>query len=73
MSSTNQFAPPPAPGWHRRWWRELKTEESGQNLLEYTLLLAAIGLTAAAFLIGVGQLTYGLFQIANSRLASASQ
>jgi Flp pilus assembly pilin Flp len=51
----------------------LKREESGQNLLEYTLLLAAIALAASAFVLGVGQLTFGLFSIANSRLASASQ
>ena len=73
MPTTNQRPQPPEPNGLRRLWRRLKREESGQNLLEYTLLLAAIALAASAFVLGVGQLTFGLFSIANSRLASASQ
>ena len=54
-------------------WQELIHSESGQDLLEYTILLGALGLAGAAFLVGVGNLTKGLFTIANSRLMSASQ
>jgi Flp pilus assembly pilin Flp len=63
-----------ARGIRRAWaWRALLTGESGQNLIEYSLLLAFVALTAAACVLGVGRLTTGLFQIANSRLMSASQ
>jgi hypothetical protein len=37
-------------GVHRRWstWRRLFNEERGQDLVEYALLTAAIGLSALA-------------------------
>ncbi len=41
-------------------------------MVEYALLLAAIALAGAAFYIGIGQVTGGLWSIANSRLASAN-
>ena len=47
-------------------------EERGQDLVEYTLILAAIALAGAAAFIGVGTSVNGLWSIANSRLASAN-
>jgi Flp pilus assembly pilin Flp len=48
-------------------------DEGGQDLIEYTLLLAFIALVGAAVFIGMGNTTSGLWTIVNSRLASANQ
>jgi len=52
--------------------REFVCEELGQDMLEYTLLLAAISLAGAAAYIGIGASINGLWTIANSRLAAAN-
>ena len=46
--------------------------ESGQDLVEYSLMLAFICLTGAALFIGMGQMTTSLWGIVNGRLAAAS-
>ena len=51
------------------FWRS----EGGQDLVEYSLLMAAICLMGAAVFIGMGNYTSGLWFIVNSRLASANQ
>ena len=48
-------------------------DEDGQDLIEYSLLLAFICLSGAAMFIGMGQTTSGLWSIVNSRLAAANQ
>ena len=48
-------------------------DDRGQDLIEYTLLLAFIALVGAAAYIGMGLSTTALWQAANSRLASANQ
>lgn len=48
-------------------------DDSGQDIVEYALLLAFIALAGAAFYVGIGQSTTGLWSIVNSRLASANQ
>ena len=48
-------------------------EESGQDLIEYTLLLAFVALASAALFIGAGGSVSGIWSIANSRLAVACQ
>jgi Flp pilus assembly pilin Flp len=48
-------------------------EDDGQDLIEYSLLLAFIVLVGAAVFIGVGSTTSGLWTIMNGRLASANQ
>jgi Flp pilus assembly pilin Flp len=53
----------------RGFWRD----ERGQDLIEYSLLLAFVCLSGAAMFIGMGQTTRGLWNIVNSRLASANQ
>jgi Flp pilus assembly pilin Flp len=48
-------------------------DAQGQDLIEYSLLLAFIALAGVAALISVGGLTSSIWGIANSRLASANQ
>jgi len=47
-------------------------EESGQDLIEYTLLLAFVALASAALFIGAGGSVKGIWSIANSQLAVAN-
>ena len=47
-------------------------EEQGQDLIEYTLLLAFVALASAALFIDAGTSINGIWKIANSRLADAS-
>ena len=47
-------------------------DEQGQDLVEYSLLLAFVCLSGAALFIGMGRTTSGLWSIVNSRLASAA-
>ena len=53
--------------------KEFFRHESGQDLIEYTLLLAFIALAGAAFVIGMSSTTSGIWRIVNSRLNSANQ
>jgi Flp pilus assembly pilin Flp len=57
---------PPMNRFGRLW-----ADERGQDLVEYTLLLAAIGLAGAAALIGMSASTGSIWTTVNSRLASA--
>jgi Flp pilus assembly pilin Flp len=52
--------------------RNLIDNDNGQDLIEYSLLLAFICLAGAAAYIGMGQSINGLWTVVNSRLASAS-
>jgi Flp pilus assembly pilin Flp len=52
-----------------RFWRD----EDGQDLVEYSLLLAFVCLAGAAMFIGMGRNVNGIWSIVNSRLASANQ
>ena len=51
-----------------QFWRD----ECGQDVIEYTLLLAFIALAGAALFIGIGETTAGIWGIVNARLDSAS-
>jgi len=57
----------------RGLWCRLWCDEQGQDLIEYSLLLAFVCLSGAAAFIGMGQTTSGLWSIVNSRLAAANQ
>lgn len=57
----------------RAWWREFARDEGGQDLVEYSLLLAFVCLVGAAAFIGMGQNTSALWTIVNTRLAAANQ
>ncbi|MEQ1883415.1 MAG: hypothetical protein ABL967_00010 [Bryobacteraceae bacterium] len=52
----------------RSFWRS----EDGQDLIEYSLLLAFVCLSGAAAFLGMGQTTRGLWSIVNNRLAAAN-
>jgi Flp pilus assembly pilin Flp len=47
-------------------------EEQGQDLIEYTLLLAFVCLTSAALFVGAGTGTSGIWTSTNSQLAAAN-
>jgi Flp pilus assembly pilin Flp len=47
-------------------------DESGQDLIEYTLLLAFVALASAALFIGAGNSVQGIWSITNSQLVAAN-
>ena len=47
-------------------------DESGQDLIEYTLLLAFVALASAALFIGAGNSVKGIWSVSNSQLAAAN-
>lgn len=47
-------------------------DESGQDLIEYTLLMAFVALASAALFIGAGGSIKGIWSVTNSQLAAAS-
>ena len=47
-------------------------EETGQDLIEYTLLMAFIALASAAIFIGAGGSVATIWNTANNQLASAA-
>jgi len=47
-------------------------EEQGQDLVEYTLLLAFVCLASAAIFIGAGGQLAGIWSVANTKLVCAN-
>jgi Flp pilus assembly pilin Flp len=52
--------------------RNFIRDENGQDLIEYTLLLAFVALASAAIFIGAGTSVSSIWNIANSRLLAAN-
>ncbi|HEV3198387.1 MAG TPA: hypothetical protein VGZ73_10775 [Bryobacteraceae bacterium] len=52
--------------------RNLWTDETGQDLIEYTLLLAFVALASAALFIGAGGQISGIWGTANTQLVAAN-
>lgn len=52
----------------RNFWRD----DSGQDLIEYTLLLAFVALASAALFLGAGGSIKGIWSTTNSQLAAAN-
>ena len=52
--------------------RNLWKEERGQDLIEYTLLMAFVALASAALFLGAGGSIKGIWSVTNSQLAAAS-
>ena len=52
--------------------RNLWNEEQGQDLIEYTLLLAFVALASAALFLGAGGSIKGIWTVTNSQLTSAN-
>jgi Flp pilus assembly pilin Flp len=47
-------------------------DEQGQDLIEYTLLLAFVALASAALFIGAGASVQGIWSTTNSQLVAAN-
>jgi Flp pilus assembly pilin Flp len=47
-------------------------DEQGQDLIEYTLLLAFVALASAALFIGAGNSVKGIWSVTNTQLSSAN-
>jgi Flp pilus assembly pilin Flp len=52
--------------------RNLWNEEQGQDLIEYTLLMAFVALASAALFIGAGTSIKGIWGTANTNLTNAA-
>jgi len=50
----------------------LWNDEQGQDLIEYTLLMAFVALASAALFIGAGNSVSGIWTQTNTRLAAAN-
>lgn len=55
-----------------RMFKQIWRNEEGQDLIEYTLLLAFVALVAAGLFIQAGNVTAGIWGTANSILTSAN-
>jgi len=47
-------------------------DDQGQDLIEYTLLMAFVALASAALFIGAGGSIKGIWSVTNSQLAAAN-
>jgi Flp pilus assembly pilin Flp len=52
----------------RNFWQE----DQGQDLIEYTLLLAFVALASAALFLGAGKSITGIWNATSSQLAAAN-
>ena len=52
--------------------RNLWNEEQGQDLIEYTLLMAFVALASAALFLGVGGSVRGIWTTTNTQLGNAN-
>jgi Flp pilus assembly pilin Flp len=52
--------------------RNLWNDEQGQDLIEYTLLMAFVALASAALFIGAGNSVKGIWGAANTQLVAAN-
>ena len=77
--ASGQYGPspprPPFEWWPRApfEWRTHLRDEQGQDLIEYTLLLAFVALASAALFIGAGNSVKGIWSVTNSQLSAANQ
>ena len=52
----------------RNFWND----DQGQDLIEYTLLMAFVALASAALFLGAGGSIKGIWQVTNNQLAAAN-
>jgi Flp pilus assembly pilin Flp len=52
----------------RNFW----LDEQGQDLIEYTLLMAFVALASAALFLGAGGSIKGIWSVSNSQLSAAN-
>jgi len=53
-------------------FKSLWQDEQGQDLIEYTLLMAFVALASAALFLGAGGSIKGIWSVTNSQLAAAN-
>jgi Flp pilus assembly pilin Flp len=53
-------------------WGDVCRGEEAQDLIEYSLLLAAVALAGAAAIISMGNISTGIWTKVNSRLANSN-
>jgi Flp pilus assembly pilin Flp len=54
------------------FWKSFCREESGQDLIEYTLLLAFVSLASASLFMGAGNSINSIWQTGNNTLSNAA-
>jgi Flp pilus assembly pilin Flp len=54
------------------WTKNFVREEQGQDLIEYTLLLAFVALASAALFIGAGGTINQIWTVTNNTLSNAA-
>ena len=52
--------------------RRFVSDDQGQDLIEYTLLMAFIAMASAALYLGAGGSIKGIWSVSNSQLAAAN-
>jgi Flp pilus assembly pilin Flp len=55
-----------------RTLRKFGADETGQDLIEYTLLMAFVALASAALFLGAGNSIMGIWTSANTQLSAAN-
>jgi Flp pilus assembly pilin Flp len=55
-----------------KFWTEFRTDERGQDLIEYTLMLAFVALASAALFASAGGSIDTIWSHTDSRLAAAA-
>jgi Flp pilus assembly pilin Flp len=55
-----------------RTLRKFLIDESGQDLIEYTLLMAFVALASAALFLGAGNSIMGIWTSTNTQLSAAN-
>lgn len=56
----------------KQFMLQFLADESGQDLIEYTLLMAFVALASAALFLGAGGSIAGIWTTSNSQLAAAN-
>jgi Flp pilus assembly pilin Flp len=55
-----------------QYFRRFLSDDQGQDLIEYTLLMAFVALASAALFLGAGGSIQGIWNTSNSQLAAAN-
>ena len=55
------------------WWREFREDDEGQDIIEFSLLLAFIVLVGVASYLGISDSITVIWGVVNGRLAEANQ
>ena len=56
----------------KNFLKNFKNDEQGQDLIEYTLLIAFVALASAALFIGAGSSIKGIWTSTNTQLTTAN-